>query len=64
MPKQTNFMTIADELIKEDMEIIDEFVKEEIEPLLKYNRELEQKLINRIAEGAIEELYELEKEEV
>jgi len=52
-----DFMAIADELVKEAKEVIDELIEEEIMPLIKHQKEQEDKAF----EKAYKEVKELEE---
>jgi len=58
MDNNSSFLTIVDELVKEEIEIMAELIEEEIQPLIKYRRDLE----NKIASKAIADMYKAEKE--
>ena len=59
MPEDRNsFLTIVDELVKEEIEIMEELIQEEIAPLIKYRQELEKKIANK----AIADMYKAEEE--
>jgi len=58
MPKDNDFLTIVDELVKEEIEIMEELIQEEIAPLIKYRQDLEKKIANK----AIADMYKAEEE--
>ena len=59
MPEDRNsFLTIVDELVKEEIEIMEELIQEEIAPLIKYRQGLEKKIANK----AIADMYKAEEE--
>ena len=59
MPEDRNsFLTIVDELVKEEIEAMEELIEEEVIPLIKYRQELERKIETK----AIAEMYKAEEE--
>ena len=58
MDDKSTFVDIINEIIAEDIVVLEELIKEEIEPIIKQQKELE----NKIASKAIAEMYRLEQE--
>lgn len=53
-----DFLTIAQEVVDEDIEVMKELIKEEIQPLINYRQKREQEIANK----AIADMYKAEEE--
>lgn len=58
MADKPAFLTLAEEVIAEDIEVLQEFFREEFLPLIKYREQQEREAFNR----AYRELQKLEEE--
>lgn len=57
MAEKTQFMTLTEEVVKEEISIINELIQEEVLPLIEYRKNLEKEIFNK----AYKEMRQLEE---